>query len=84
MPKTFIKFTADTPLAYIEHCLDHGTVLRGPDYYGQVYKIRRSGKTKTWKTRPGEFRIPYKVGFAGTGTINHKNFTAFGYEGDLV
>jgi hypothetical protein len=26
-------------------------------------EVRRNGQTKTWKTRPGEFRIPVKYGF---------------------
>jgi len=26
-------------------------------------QVRRNGQTKTWKTRPGEFRIPVKYGF---------------------
>jgi hypothetical protein len=30
---------------------------------GKIYRVRRSGKTKTWKTRPGEFRIPVKCEF---------------------
>ena len=30
---------------------------------GKVYRWRRNGKTKTWKTRPTEFRIPVKYGW---------------------
>lgn len=26
-------------------------------------EVRRNGRTKTWVTRPGEFRIPVKYGF---------------------
>lgn len=28
-------------------------------------RLHRTGKTKTWKTRPGEFRIPVKFGMFG-------------------
>ena len=26
-------------------------------------RVRRNGRTTTWKTRPGQFRIPVKYGF---------------------
>lgn len=29
---------------------------------GKIYRWRVNGKVKTWKTRPGEFRIPVKYG----------------------
>ncbi len=29
---------------------------------GRWWRVRRNGATKTWKTRPGEFRIPIKAG----------------------
>ncbi len=29
---------------------------------GEPVKCRRNGKTKTWKTRPNEFKIPVKYG----------------------
>lgn len=29
---------------------------------GTPLRARRNGKTQTWKTRPGEFRIPAKHG----------------------
>lgn len=35
------------------------------------WRSRRNGKTRTWKTRPGEFRIPLKFGFYGYGQITH-------------
>jgi hypothetical protein len=37
------------------------------------YEVRRNGRTQTWKTRPGEFRIPIKIGFRGYGEITHRN-----------
>ena len=38
---------------------------------GKVYTWRRNGRTKTWKTRPGEFRIPVKYGLYQYGYIFH-------------
>jgi len=37
------------------------------------YEVRRNGRTQTWKTRPGEFRIPIKIGFRGYGEITDKS-----------
>ncbi len=30
---------------------------------GNPWMVRRNGVTKTWKTRPDEYKIPVKVGF---------------------
>jgi len=35
--------------------------------------VRRNGSTKTWKTRPGEFRIPVKYGMYEYFYITDKN-----------
>jgi hypothetical protein len=35
------------------------------------WTCRRNGKTQTWKTRPGHFRIPIKYGFRHASSINH-------------
>lgn len=56
----------------IEQALDAGN-LRVKMNNGNLWLVRRSGKTQTWKTRPGEFRIPIKYGFRGTGQITHEN-----------
>ena len=40
---------------------------------GALTTARRNGRTQTWKTRPGEFRIPVKIGFKGHGEITHAN-----------
>ena len=37
------------------------------------YEVRRNGATQTWKRRPGEFRIPIKIGFRGYGEITHRD-----------
>jgi hypothetical protein len=36
-------------------------------------QVRRNGQTKTWKTRPGEFRIPVKYGFKECFYITQKD-----------
>ena len=40
---------------------------------GEVHNWRRNGMTKTWKTRPGEFRIPVKYGLYSYGYIDNVN-----------
>ena len=40
---------------------------------GKRVGARRNGRTQTWKTRPGEFRIPIKIGFRAHGEITHRN-----------
>jgi hypothetical protein len=36
-------------------------------------KVRRNGQTKTWKTRPGEFKIPVKYGLRQCFYITNAN-----------
>lgn len=38
---------------------------------GSRLRVRRNGATKTWKTRPTEFRIPIKHGLYSYGYISH-------------
>lgn len=38
-----------------------------------VRSWRRSGQTKTWKTRPDQFEVPVKYGLYGTGRITDIN-----------
>jgi hypothetical protein len=38
---------------------------------GYCYEFRRNGRTTTWKTRPNEYRIPYKYGMYEYGYITH-------------
>ena len=40
---------------------------------GGPLQARRNGRTKTWKTRPGEFQIPVKYGLRECFYINHTN-----------
>jgi hypothetical protein len=44
---------------------------------GTCYVHRRNGRTQTWKTRPGEFRIPVKYGLRDYGQITHRNADQF-------
>lgn len=36
-------------------------------------RVRRTGKTQTWITRPNEFKIPVKYGLYESGYITHLN-----------
>lgn len=40
---------------------------------GKVWRVRRNGKTQTWKTRPTDFRIPVKIGYREYHEITHLN-----------
>ncbi len=40
------------------------------------WMVKRNGATKTWKTRPGEFRIPIKIGYKSYSHIDHMNMTS--------
>ncbi len=40
---------------------------------GDFARVRRNGKTKLWKTRPNEFKIPYKFGLYDYGYITEKD-----------
>lgn len=42
-----------------------------------VTRVRRSGKTQTWKTRPDEFRVPIKYGLYESGEITQANAADF-------
>jgi hypothetical protein len=40
---------------------------------GRPYEARRNGKTKTWVSRPGQFKIPIKIGLYQYGSIDNSN-----------
>jgi hypothetical protein len=42
-----------------------------------ISRFRVTGKVKTWKTRPTEFRIPIKFGLYGSYEITDKNAHIF-------
>lgn len=49
---------------------------------GRVIEWRRNGATKTWKTRPGEFRIPVKYGMYSYDYIDEYTARRFHVESD--
>lgn len=57
----------------VEQLLDEGRI-EGAMSNGRWWRIRRNGQTKTWKTRPGEFRIPIKAGFRVYHYLDHTNY----------
>lgn len=42
-----------------------------------VVRCRRNGSTQTWKTRPGDFRLPIKAGMREYGSISQDNAEHF-------
>lgn len=44
---------------------------------GEYHKVRRSGKTIIWRTRPDEFKIPVKFGLYQSFYITHLNAHEF-------
>ena len=49
------------------------THLTNKDKNKTPLKVRRTGKTQTWKTRPDEFKIPVKYGLYESTYITHNN-----------
>ena len=71
--------------ALTTHTFYHRTeryVSRGKKL-GPPYQARRNGATKTWKTRPGQFRIPVKIGFRGYGYIDNNNADEWSWRPDF-
>lgn len=48
----------------------------------KVERWRRNGATKTWKTRPGEFRLPIKHGMRNYSEITHNSMHLFHVESE--
>jgi hypothetical protein len=66
-------------LAAIEAALDSGRV-QAEMTNGRWWRVRRNGATKTWKTRPGEFRIPIKAGLRSCAYLTETNVQHFRME----
>jgi hypothetical protein len=49
---------------------------------GKIHHWRRNGATRTWTTRPEEFRIPVAYGLKYYGYIDHVNAERFHAESD--
>lgn len=41
--------------------------------HGRWWRVRRNGRTQTWKTRPGHYRIPLKMGLRGYTELTHSD-----------
>jgi hypothetical protein len=67
-------FTKET----IEAALDSGQleteVTNGTNT--RWWRLRRNGATRTWRTRPSDFRIPTKAGLRAYGEITHLNMNS--------
>jgi len=61
----------------IERLLDTGK-LEVAMRNGNWWRIRRNGKTQTWKRDPSRFRIPIKAGLRATGAIDSLDLEAQG------
>ncbi len=44
---------------------------------GSPVRVRRNGKTQTWKKQPDNFRIPIKYGLYGYGNLTQDNAHEF-------
>lgn len=53
---------------------EHRTITNAD---GSPIRLRRNGKTQTWKSRPNEFRIPVKYGLRSCLYINNSNAHEF-------
>jgi hypothetical protein len=56
---------------YIEANQFEHVTLKNSD--GSPLRCRRTGKTKLWKTRPHDFKIPVKYGLYDSFYITEKN-----------
>lgn len=58
----------DTRRIHTANSFEHKTLTNAD---GTRLRARRNGRTQTWKTRPGEFRIPCKHGLYDYFNITH-------------
>ncbi len=58
---------------YVGRCNCTRTVGPRGGVTEKVTSCRRSGATKTWKTRPDHFRVPVKYGMYESGEVTHDN-----------
>lgn len=59
--------------ANVDTMLDDGAIECAMNS-GRWWKIRRNGKTRTWKRDAARIAIPYKYGMYGYGTITETDF----------
>lgn len=67
MARLFVGLPVYPNREEIEAALDAGHVWVEAGNRGRWWRARRSGSTKLWKTRPMEFKIPFKIGMARRG-----------------
>lgn len=68
-----IKPQPHVSLQFIENSLYNGELWAAMYSRGRFWKLRRNGKTQTWKTRAGEYRIPVKAGLRACGAVTHSS-----------
>lgn len=61
----------------IETALDSGRLWLKATRSNNRIRVRRNGRTQTWRTRHKEFSIPIKFGFRGYGRVDHSNTELF-------
>ena len=61
----------------VEIALDTGNLWARMTRNGAYWRVRRNGATRTWKTRPAHYLIPFKVGFRECGRLDHDSLVAF-------
>lgn len=63
--------------ANVESLLDRGEV-EAAIHGGRWWRIRRNGRTQTWKTDANRIRIPVKAGLRSCGAITERHFNSEG------
>ena len=69
----------------IERALDNSDMeLWAQMGNGRWWKLRRNGKTQTWKRSPERFRIPVKAGLKSCGEVQEDSNVAEYYAGMVL
>lgn len=63
----------------LEEALDNGKLFAKMNN-GNYWRVRRNGRTQTWKTRPDDYRIPCKAGLRSCGNITPSTRGSFAVE----
>jgi hypothetical protein len=64
---------APVPRDAVNYLLDRGHIECAMAH-GRWWRIRRNGKTQTWKRDANRIRIPFKMGLYGHGAITEADF----------
>lgn len=76
MTHSFFDTLAGLSRADIDSFVDAGSV-EVEMASGKWWQVRRNGATQTWKSNPGNFRIPVKAGFRTCTAITQTNLHYF-------